>query len=178
MPRLFTGIQLPGDIVARLTMLCFGLPEARWIEPSNFHITLTFIGDIDNQQAISVASSLENIDHHQFPLSLHGLDFFGSKKPRLLYAKIRGSDPLSCLQQKHNQLIRQLGLPVEKRNFVPHVTLARFRTANTRTLAQYLAANGGFETEPFVAERFALYSARESIGGGPYVVEKTYPLNP
>ena len=66
----------------------------------------------------------------------------------------------------------------EPRKFIPHVTLARLRGATGRDVAEYLSLRGGFSAEPFPVERFVLFSSRNSVGGGPYVVEEEYPLRP
>ena len=47
MPRLFTALEIPPDIADRLSSLRGGLSNARWITPENYHVTLRFIGDID-----------------------------------------------------------------------------------------------------------------------------------
>jgi 2'-5' RNA ligase len=73
--------------------------------------------------------------------------------------------------------MKRIGLPPETRKFTPHVTLARLRGAIGRDIADYLTLRGGFAAGPFPVERFVLYSARNSIGGGPYVVEEAYPLH-
>ena len=49
MPRLFTGLEIPADVGQRLPLLRGGLPGARWIDPENYHITLRFIGDVDDR---------------------------------------------------------------------------------------------------------------------------------
>jgi 2'-5' RNA ligase len=67
-------------------------------------------------------------------------------------------------------------LKAESRRFSPHVTLARFRNASPFEVADYIAMRGHFPTLTFTANRFVLYSARESTGGGPYVVEAAYPF--
>jgi 2'-5' RNA ligase len=72
--------------------------------------------------------------------------------------------------------LRRVGLPPETRNFAPHVTLARLRGVGAATVADYLGVRGGFAAPSFEAPRFALYSARASVGGGPYLVEADYPL--
>jgi RNA 2',3'-cyclic 3'-phosphodiesterase len=56
------------------------------------------------------------------------------------------------------------------------VTLARLRDASPIDVAGYIATWGHFPRLTFTAEQFVLYSARESVGGGPYVVEAAYPL--
>jgi 2'-5' RNA ligase len=56
------------------------------------------------------------------------------------------------------------------------VTLARLRHGTDRDLAEYLALRGGFASRPFEVDRFVLFSSRDSVGGGPYVVEGAYDL--
>ena len=51
MPRLFTALEIPASIGDSLAFLRGGLPGARWISPENYHITLRFIGDIDDSLA-------------------------------------------------------------------------------------------------------------------------------
>ena len=51
MPRLFTGLEIPAEIAAELSQHRGGLPGARWVDPANYHITLRFIGDIDQATA-------------------------------------------------------------------------------------------------------------------------------
>ena len=52
MLRLFVGLALPEGVIARLAMLCSGLPGASWVEPANMHITLRFIGEGAKARAI------------------------------------------------------------------------------------------------------------------------------
>ena len=74
--------------------------------------------------------------------------------------------------------MRRLGLPPEARKFVPHVTLARLRDSSPVDVAHYLAMHPIVRPITFTARRFALMSSRDSIGGGPYVLEAAYPLGP
>jgi 2'-5' RNA ligase len=56
------------------------------------------------------------------------------------------------------------------------VTIARVGGGSTRDIAEYLGLRGGFRAGPFRVDRFVLFSSRNSVGGGPYVVEEAYPL--
>ena len=60
---------------------------------------------------------------------------------------------------------------------MPHVTLARLRNAAPEEVARYLSARGNFSTAPFKVGRFVLMSSRDSVGGGPYVIEEAWPLS-
>ena len=80
------------------------------------------------------------------------------------------------MQRAHERAAREAGVPPESRNFKPHVTLARLRGARADAVAAYLERQGGVEAEPFAVNRFVLYSSRNSVGGGPYVIEAAYDL--
>jgi 2'-5' RNA ligase len=56
------------------------------------------------------------------------------------------------------------------------VTLARLKNSNAASVAAYLGARGYFPPLKFTAERFVLFSSKDSVGGGPYVLEAEYPL--
>ncbi|MBY0381130.1 MAG: RNA 2',3'-cyclic phosphodiesterase [Xanthobacteraceae bacterium] len=177
MPRLFTGLEIPPDICQSLAMLRGGLPGARWIEPENYHVTLRFIGDIDDYIAQEIAARLERVNRKPFEVTIRGLDSFGGKKPREVVACVVPSRPLIELKAELERLMQRFGLEPEGRKFVPHVTLARLRDASSRDVADYLSVRGYFPSKTFMASRFALFSSRASIGGGPYIVEDAYALS-
>ncbi len=177
MPRLFTGVEVPPDIAQSLALLRGGLPGARWIDPENYHLTLRFIGDVDDMVAREVAFMLGRVKRSGgFDLHMDGITAFGGRKPRAVIASVAASQPLIEIQAEQERLMQRIGLPPEGRKFTPHVTLARLRDSSNRDVADYLALRGLFRTASFRVERFVLYSSRASVGGGPYVVEAEYPL--
>jgi len=177
MPRLFTGVEIPSDIGQALSTLRGGLPGARWIDPGNYHLTLRFIGDVDDTTAHEVASLLGRVKRGAFDLHMQGLTSFGGKKPRAVVASVSPAQALLDVQAEQERLMQRIGLEPEGRKFTPHVTLARLRESSSQDVADYLAARGFFRTSPFKVSRFVLFSSRNSVGGGPYVVEASYPLN-
>jgi RNA 2',3'-cyclic 3'-phosphodiesterase len=176
MPRLFSAIEIPRSIAERLTMLRCGLSGARWIDPENYHLTLRFIGDVDGATARDFTNALGEIAVPPFELKLSGLGSFGGNKPRTIFADLEPSPALEALQRANERAAREAGLPPEGRNFKPHVTLARLRGARPDAVASYLERQGGVAAEPFTVSRFVLYSSRNSVGGGPYVIEAAYEL--
>ena len=176
MPRLFTGLELPSDIVMALADLRGGLGGARWIDAGNYHITLRFIGDIDEATADDVFYTMGKIRRPPFNVTLEGLDTFGGDKPRAIVARAKPAQPLVELQAEQERLVRRIGIPPEVRKFTPHVTLARLKQASPFAVADYLSARGFFPSRTFEADRFVIFSSRSSTGGGPYVVEAAYPL--
>jgi len=178
MPRLFTGIEIPGDVAERLSFLRGGLAGARWIDTDNYHLTLRFIGDVDMVAAEAAAERLSRVRRPAFSLRFAGLGALGTRKHHAVVAEIEPSRPLMELQAEHERILQRTGLPAEGRKYTPHVTLARLRSGSARDIAEYLTIRGGFFVEPFPVERFVLFSSRNSVGGGPYVVEQTYDLVP
>jgi RNA 2',3'-cyclic 3'-phosphodiesterase len=176
MPRLFTALEVPKEVGQVLSMLRGGLPGARWIDPENYHITLRFIGDIDDRLAHDIASLLDNVKRRPFDVRFEELASFGGNKPRAVIAAVDPVTPLVELQAEHERLMRRLGLEPEGRKFIPHVTLARLRDSSSRDVADYLSTRAALFGSTFRVSRFVLYSARASVGGGPYVVEADYPL--
>ncbi len=176
MPRLFTGLELPPQVIQTLSLMRGGLPGARWIDPDNYHLTLRFIGDVDTGLAREIALMLDQVRRKDFELRLEGLTSFGGNRPRAVVATLGPVPALMELQAEHERLLRQVGLAPERRKYLPHVTLARLRDSSSRHVAEYLGDRGSFRSAPFRAERFVLFSSRNSVGGGPYVVEAAYPL--
>ena len=175
MPRLFTGLEIPLPLAEELAMMRGGLSGARWIDVDDYHLTLRFIGDIDDATADAVDEMLSQIRRKPFTVTLEGLDCFGGDKPRAIVAKAQPSAPLVELQAEQERLLRRIGIPPEPRRFTPHITLARLRQPPVRSVADYLGTRG-FLTRRFEADRFVLFSSRDSVGGGPYVIEAAYPL--
>lgn len=176
MPRLFTALEIPRDAALSLSLLRGGLPGARWVDVENYHLTLRFIGDVEGHVADEIANALDRVRRPSFPLTLSGVGAFGQKKPHAVWAGVAASPDLYALQGEIGRICQRIGLTADPRKFTPHVTLARMKNAAPRDVAAYLSARGNFAAAPFRVNRFVLMSARESVGGGPYVVEEAWPL--
>lgn len=176
MPRLFVALEVPPDIATALAAIRGGLPGARWIDPENYHLTLRFIGDIDDAMARDVHAALEEIRFAPFGVNLTGLAAFGHAKPRAVVMAAKLDAALGALHAEQERQLRRIGLAPEPRKFMPHVTLARLRHSTPFAVAEYLAMQGPFSVHAFQATRFALFSARDSVGGGPYIMERVYSL--
>ncbi len=176
MPRLFTGLEIPADAADYLAEMRGGIYGARWMNPDDYHVTLRFIGDVDRRMADDIADALDEIRRQPVAIRFDRLDGFGGDKPRAIVARIKPTPDVTELQADHERRLRRLGLAPETRNYTPHVTLARLRSVSTFAVADYLSARGALGAPGFEASRFVLYSARDSVGGGPYLVEASYPL--
>ena len=176
MPRLFTGLEVPDEVAEVLSALRGGLSGARWITPDNYHITLRFIGDVDDGVAQDAAMILGRIQRTTFPVIVEGLGVFGGDRPRALVVRIVPTSALVELQAEHERLLRRIGLPPETRKFTPHITLARLKDTSPFEVANFLGHSGHVPPMQFIPDGFTLFSSRASTGGGPYVVEAGYPF--
>jgi len=176
LPRLFTGLELPAEIAAHLAMSRGGISGARWVAAENYHITLRFLGDIDDRRADAAADVLDEIRRASFPVTIEGLSWFGADRPRAIIARVQPTTPLVALQADQERRLRRIGLEPDSRKYTPHVTLAWLRSPSPHAVADYLSVRGYFPARRFEATRFVLFSSRESTGGGPYVVEAAYQL--
>jgi RNA 2',3'-cyclic 3'-phosphodiesterase len=177
MPRLFTALEIPRDAAMSLSLLRGGLPGARWIDVENYHLTLRFIGDVEGHVADEIANALDRVRRPSFSLTLSGVGAFGSKKPHAIWAGVAPSPDLNALQAEIERICQRIGIPSDPRKFTPHVTLARLRNSSPADVAHYLSARGNFAALPFKVGRFVLMSSRDSVGGGPYIIEEAWPLN-
>src|ERR1700712_4182019 len=107
MPRLFTGLEIPQALGESLSLLRGGLPGARWIDPENYHLTLRFIGDVDDEIAQEIAWLLGKVRRNDFELRLDGLQSFGGRKPRAIVAAVAPSQSVMELQAEHERLMRR-----------------------------------------------------------------------
>ncbi|HMT14232.1 MAG TPA: RNA 2',3'-cyclic phosphodiesterase [Aestuariivirga sp.] len=176
MPRLFTGVELPDDVAADLALKRGGIPGARWIDEESFHITLRFIGDIDETLATEIAYGLAQAAGPAFTLTLRGVDVFGGNKPHTLYAGVEDNAELRRLQAAHERICQMMGAAPDPRRFSPHVTLARLKDAEPMGLSHFVQRHSLYRSRPFRVERFVLFSSRPARGGGPYAVEQAYDL--
>ena len=176
MPRLFTAIEIPEAVRLHLSLIRAPLGGAKWIEPENMHVTLRFAGDIDGRTADEFVDFLAGVRARPFSVTIAGVGAFGGRDPRVLWAGVEAGEPLEALARAHERAARAAGLEPEGRTFKPHVTLARMRGGRQQAVARFLEENGALRTEPFLATRFVLLSARPGSGGGPYAVEAEFPF--
>lgn len=176
MPRLFAGIELPEEVKEHLSDLERPLPGAKWVAHDDLHVTLRFAGDIEGRVARDFTDLLGEIEADAFELRLDGLGTFGGNDPRTIWAAISPSPALEMLARACDRAARNAGVPADPHPFKAHVTLARLRNSPPEMVARTLGKIGAFRTEPFTVREFVLFSSRPKVGGGPYVVEATYPL--
>jgi 2'-5' RNA ligase len=173
MLRLFVGIALPPEIKLRLQPLCAGMPGARWVDPENHHVTLRFIGEVDEGTASDIDEALQQIKAQRFALALAGIGQFGD---RSLWVGVEKSPALLHLRDKVESAVVRQGLPPEGRRYAPHVTLARLKGVSEERLQTYLSAHALFRAEPFTVGHFSLVASYLTKSGAIYEDQADYAL--
>ena len=176
MLRLFVGIGFPPELKLRLSLLCSGIPGAKWVDPGNFHLTLRFIGEIGEDIAADVDEALCRLRARRFTIQVAGTGVFGGEKPRSLWAGVERTPELVGLRDKIETALIRAGLPPESRKFAPHVTLARLRNPPLDKLRQFLSAHAQFRAEPLAVEGFSLIASFQTKAGSVYEDQAEYPL--
>lgn len=177
MIRLFVAIELPEHVRINLAALAGGIPGARWIEAQNMHLTLRFIGDIEEGLAHDIDLSLEAIEAPPFELRLEGIGYFGSARAaRLVHVGVRRSNALNFLHDKIESAMVRAGLPPDERKFLPHVTLARLKDAPASRVADFVADHNLFRAGPIAVDHFTLFSSFHGRTGPIYRPERIYLL--
>lgn len=175
MPRLFVALEMPEEAVAGLVRLCSGLPGASWTDPADLHLTLRFIGEVDHDTFVEIGQGLHEIMLRPFELTLKGLGLFPPRgEPRHLWAGVEDGAVVEPLRRRVDRVVDAAGVPRERRRFVPHVTLARFREPPPADrLGSWLTRRALFRLPSFPVSGFNLYSSYPG-GQDAYVVEAGY----
>jgi len=178
MIRLFAAISIPEGIRSRLYDLRGGVPGAKWVARENYHLSLRFIGDVDQGLARDIDVALLRVRAPAFSVALSGVGYFGKgAKARILWAGVSPCDALGHLQSKIEVALTGAGLPEEHRKYAPHVTMARLRRPDGARLDAYIGDHAGFGAGPIPVDRFVLYSSFLSRSGAIYTPEAEYELS-
>jgi 2'-5' RNA ligase len=105
----------------------------RWVDQANYHITLAFLGDQEEQRLEQLAECLDDV-LPDIPLSLNvtRLSPFPERRPKLIAALVERSSELLELQQVVISTLSSLMLQFDKKKFQPHITLGRYRHSKKR----------------------------------------------
>jgi 2'-5' RNA ligase len=184
--RLFVALDLPaevqqalGELIARLKRQC---REARWVRAEGMHLTLKFIGwfdpaDAKKFDALRAALAAIRSDR-PVEMRFRGVGFFPSaRRPRVAWCGVEASPNLAEIVADIERALEPLGVPREKREYVPHLTIARF--ASHKGLDPLLRAADELKSYDFGSAReteFYLYESILKRSGAEYRKIETYPF--
>lgn len=132
--RLFIAIDLPEEWKTALSKLQSSIEwlgkGIRWVQPRGMHLTLKFLGEVSENQIEEVIAGLQRASDgvRSFEMQMKGTGCFPTpRRPRVYWAGLNGGKPLLTLQARVENEIEPLGFPREKREFKPHLTIARIK---------------------------------------------------
>lgn len=133
--RCFIAIDLDERVKMALSALQMELKgcnaDIKWVKPENIHLTLKFLGNVDEKMLSKIEVKLGDAcnKYNGFSLEAKGMDVFPNKRhPRVLWVDITSNDSLTGLQGEIEEGMASIGFEKENRGFTPHLTIGRFRS--------------------------------------------------
>lgn len=134
--RSFLAVELPLGLRDELVKVHSDLKETDFklnlVPKDNIHITIAFLGNVSKKTLVELFLKLNErlSSFEKFTIKVSGLGFFGKRSsPRALWAGIENQDELKELYNLVTDEVAQMGIELEKRDFKPHVTIARIKHA-------------------------------------------------
>ena len=177
MTRLFIAIRPPPPIRALLLGAMGGVAGARWQRDDQLHLTLRFIGEVDRHGRDDLDAALAAIRHPAFDIAVQGLGTFDHRgRIDTLWAGVAPHAPLRILHNKVDQAVLRAGIPPDRRQFAPHITLARLNRSSGPVDAM-LRMRGDLSSPVFRVDQFRLYESVLTPDGAHYAPLALYSLD-
>lgn len=137
--RSFVALPLPEDLSILLGDEASRIAyqdksnHVRWVDEQNYHVTLAFLGEIELSQIDNLATELDHfLQPGEVQLELSHLSPFPESSPKLIAAILNKTGSLLSVYEQTKKALYSAGIQIEKRKFMPHVTLGRYRTSARR----------------------------------------------
>ena len=186
--RAFIAIELPEDIRKALAQLQNRLKscgaDVKWVEPNNIHLTLKFLGEIDDAQLNRITSILQNVsaNTNSFPAFISSFGAFPKiNSPRVIWIGInKGNSEVSAIAKYLENEIKNVGIPAEDKPFSSHITIARTRSIfNLEKLVKelkFLESNFSLQVREFDVTKITLFKSSLTPKGPVYEILKEATL--
>lgn len=157
-----------------------GKELVRWVEPHNLHLTLKFLGEVEESKVHGLVDALRVVEGFApFDLQLFGIGAFPrARGARVLWVGVgAGARELAQLAARVEQALAGFGFAPEERSFSPHLTLGRLRTpAYHPELEAALQQNSHVEIGSQRVQSVELVESTLRRSGPVYAVVRSYPL--
>lgn len=176
--RIFVGISFNEETLRQLAQIqeqwksILPSQNFKWLPPPNLHLTLHFLGLIDEWRVGMITNSLKKITLPDFSFLFHRVLFFPNPQHArvLCIAGQEGHSPLAHLFYRIGESLKEIGFTLETRIFIPHITLARVHPS--RRCEEKLS----YEALSISIESFTVYESVLSEGGSQYREVEKFPL--
>jgi 2'-5' RNA ligase len=178
MMRLFVAIDVPEAVRDTLAALKRELSGARWVPPEQLHLTLKFIGNVDDAKVPDVVAALHTVRGSPAELTVDGVGRFPpSQTAHVLWAGLRAGPELGALASMIEQSLVPLGIAADARPFAPHITLARLKDAPMADVEAFLADHPALSSPTFTLDHFTLYRSVLTQHGATHTVVEHFVLS-
>ena len=179
--RCFVAVDISDEIKKSVVKLGHSIAAkadvsasaAKWVKPEAMHITLKFLGHIDDIASVNVCEAVREAatGHEAFSLAIERCGSFGPSSPRVLWVGTgQGSEQLGRLQQDVETNLERIGFKPEKRRFTGHLTLCRIKNFKAgRRIAAAAAQYADIELGVADIDRVTVYESRLSPAGATYL---------
>lgn len=177
--RTFIAVDPGKSIRERLILLQQKLmragTEVKWVEADNLHVTLLFLGEVENREIASVCKVVQQTagEMPAFSMSVEGVGCFpNERRPRILWAGVgEGAQALVDLHAALEEPLQELGYRREERRYTPHLTLGRVKSDRpVADLAESLARNAGWKAGEVDISHLLVMSSELKSNGPEYTV--------
>jgi 2'-5' RNA ligase len=174
--RTFVAVKASRRVQNRIEGLIASLRQSgvktTWVRPENLHLTLKFLGDVDEQRIPRVCQAVDRAlaDVDSFPLHFSGVGAFPSaRRPRTVWIGVtEGNDDVCKLAAALETQLRAEGFPKEKRDFAPHLTIGRVRGHPVTELARRIEQHADFDAGQSPVTEVVVYSSTLAPTGATY----------
>lgn len=183
--RLFFAVDIPEPtlVSAERILETFDIPpnHVRWVHVRNLHITLKFLGDIEQDRVPALCEAAREAAAGFGPMDLiiEGMGIFPNiHHPRVVWFGVGGeSANLAALEAELAKKLEPLGFEPDERPFAPHLTIGRVKSALARgELLRLVHNNQKVRVGPAPVDALHLYESRLSPGGSIYTRIESFPL--
>jgi 2'-5' RNA ligase len=165
--RLFIAMPLPSHIEESLGKAIFVLKQkgakVKWVAPKNIHLTLKFLGDVDEDKVPDISRAIEKVagKYGKIEGTVDRLGAFpGVNRPRVIWSGLSGqTETLARIASDVENEMAALGFEKENRPFKSHLTLGRVKDSfKSGDLAEAVKSYE-FVPEPVVFDRIVLFKS-------------------
>lgn len=185
MPRLFIAIKITPS--KSLENILSDLKEQlnqstiKWVDSMNFHITLKFLGHVEEYYINTLIALLDQIAQRNsgFTLESSGFGFFGkTRQPRVIWYGFKSNSCLDKLQHSIEESLSELGFEKEDKNYLPHLTIGRVKALSANNNFKETVPELVTQPEYYPVAKFSLIKSILKAEGPSYQVLKDFTLKP
>ena len=186
--RTFIAVDIGKAIRDRAVALQEKLAQAstdvKWVAPENLHVTLLFVGEVDDREVPAVCRVVaeQTQQHSSFPMTIERVGCFPNpRRPRVLWIGVgEGTQELCALHDGLERPLLDLGCyRREERKYTPHITLGRVRSERPADmLTAALTKNAGWQGGQTTVNEILVMSSELGPQGPSYTVLSRAKLAP